>query len=363
MRDSAAVYLDCDTHFTDHPRELWESVASEVGLTTLPEVFEHEGRSRLRIGELLYPKPNGRGQGNPKGLGHLIGPGADDDRRVFMAEHDIGAAVLQPGFVGLSVQSVADGELRRALLDGYNLLAKRSCDESELNLKWAALLSAEDPEWSAELLDRYRDDPHLIGAVVRPTARTRQDRLSGKALTPVLSTLADRRLVLFVHGGTGCYQWSPLADAYEDYTLTHAFGHMGEHMVALTDLLTREDGLPDRLRVVMLESGVSWIPSILGSLDSHVRRLSSSSTPDIAPSEVFTEHVAVVPDPEERHARWACEAIGRENLLFGSDYPHWDTIPSGKWATTLADFVSREHLRANTERFVPLLAAADTTAR
>lgn len=360
MRDSASVYLDCDTHFTDHPRELWESVADEVGLATLPEVFEHEGRSRLGIGELLYPKPNGRGQGNPKGLGHLIGPGADDDRRAFMDEHHIGAAVLQPGFVGLSVQSVADGALRRALLDGYNLLAKRSCEQSELSLKWAALLSAEDPEWSAGLLDRYRDDPHLVGAVVRPTARTRQERLSDKALTPVLDTLARRRLPLFVHGGTGCYQWSPLAEAYADYTLTHAFGHMGEHMIALTDLLTREDGLPDGLGVVMLESGVSWIPSILGSLDSHVRRLSSSH---VAPSEVFTEHFAVVPDPEERHARWACEAIGGDNLLFGSDYPHWDTIPSGTWATTLADLVDGERLRVNTERFVPLLAAADATAR
>ncbi|GCB47964.1 amidohydrolase family protein [Streptomyces sp. NL15-2K] len=346
-------YLDCDTHFTDHPRELWESIAGEVDLPVLPEILDHEGRSRLRIGDELYPKPAGRGQGNPKGLGHLIGPGADDDRRAFMAEHGISAAVLQPGFVGLSVQSVADGRVRRGLLEGYNLLAKRSCERSGLDLRWAALLSAEDPEWSAGLLEQYRDDPNLVGAVVRPTARTAQDRLSGKSFTSVLTALAEQRLVLFVHGGTGCHQWSPLADAYEDYTLTHAFGHMGEHMIALTDLLTRGDGLPPGLRIVMLESGVSWIPGFLGLLDSHVRRLSSSDT---APSEVFAQHFAVVPDPDERHVRWACEAIGRDNILFGSDYPHWDTVPSGKWASTLADFVDKDVLYTNTRRVVPRLA-------
>ncbi|TDD85026.1 amidohydrolase family protein [Actinomadura rubrisoli] len=351
--EAAGGLPDCDTHFTDDTIDLWHGISAELSLPVLPEVVDHEGRPRLRIGDRLFPKPRGKGQGNPRGLGHLIGPGATDDRREFMARHGIRAAVLQPGFVGLSVQAVVDGTLRRDLLMAYNLLARRACAGSPLDLRWAVLLSAEDPEWSLQAVERFAADDLVVGAVVRPTARTSADRLSGKEFTPVLQALARERLALFVHGGTGCYQWSPLADAYEDYTFTHAFGHMGEHMIALTDLLTRGDGLPDGLRVVMLESGTSWVPSLLERLDSHVRRLSGGGE---RPSGLFAEHVAIVPDPEERHARWACEVIGGGNVLFGSDYPHWDTVAAADWLGRFGDLVPPAALEANTRRFVPRLA-------
>lgn len=290
--------------------------------------------------------------GNPRGLGHLIGPGAIADRQEFMREHQIAAAVLQPGFVGLSVQAVADGELRRQILGAYNYLAQRACADSPIDLRWAILLSAEDPKWSAEAVAQYRADEWLAGAVVRPTARTSAYRLSDPELTPVLELLADAGLCLFIHGGTGCYQWSPLADSYEDYTLTHALGHMGEQMIALTDLITRADGLPGGLRVVMLESGVSWLPSYLERLDNHVRRLAGTQH---APSDLFRKQFAVVPDPGEQHARWACEQLGGTSVLFGSDYPHWDTVAASEWIDAFGSLVSIAALSANTLRFVPRL--------
>lgn len=346
--------LDCDTHFTDHLPEQWAAVRAELGIADPPRVVEVDGQTRLRLGGQVFPKPAGPGQGNPRGLGHLIGPGADADRAEFMAKHHIAAAVLQPGFVGLSFQAVADPAKRTRLAEGYNLLASRACRDSAVNLRWGVLLSAEDPQWSAAELGRYRDDPFAVGAVFRPTARTAEARLSDPALDPVLHTLADAGLTLFVHGGTGCYQWSPLADSYADYTLTHAFGHMGEHMIALTDLLVRPSGLPENLRVVLLESGVAWIPALLERLSLHYRRLGTDARP---PLDAFREHVAFAPDPEEQHAAWACRQLGYDNLVYGSDYPHWDTLDSAQWFAAFGEECSPQRLRENTRRFVPRLAA------
>jgi predicted TIM-barrel fold metal-dependent hydrolase len=350
-----AALLDCDTHFTDHEMDDWKALPGWAALPERPEVVETEGRQRLRIGDRLFPRPSGPGHGNPKGLGHLIGAGHDDDRIEFMAAQGIAAAVLQPGFVGLSFHAVEDAGARTAIADAYNQLAARACAESAAGLRWGVLLSAEDPEWSAATLARYGTDPNVVGAVVRPTGRTPSARLLSPALAPVLDLLAAERLCLFLHAGTGCYQWSPLADAYAEYTMTHALGHLGEHMIGLADLLTRPDGLPDGLRVVMLESGTSWIPSFLERLDSHVRRL---STRDARPSELFGRHFALVPDPGERHARWAAEQLGPDSLLFGSDYPHWDTVRSDEWLAAFGDLCGPDTLRANTERVVPRLAAA-----
>ncbi|MGW8331662.1 amidohydrolase family protein [Streptomyces sp. NPDC055897] len=341
---------DCDTHFTDHLPELW----AEIGFSPAeaPEVVTDAGATRLRLGDRLFPRPSGQGHGNPKGLGHLIGPGEDEDRAVFMTKHNIAAAVLQPGFVGLSVQAVEDAETRLRLLDGYNQLASRSCARSALSLKWAFLASVEDPGWSEETLRQYADDENLVGVVVRPTARTAAARLNSPETSPLLETAARLRLPLFVHGGTGCYQWSPLADAYADYAMTHAFGHMGEHMIAMADLVTRPDGLPDDLRVVMLESGIAWIPSVLGRLTSHTRRLADNAT---SPTDIFRKHFAAVPDPDEEHVGWAIRQLGVETVLFGSDYPHWDTVEAGVWLTEFSGFCPSGQLAANTSRFIPRL--------
>jgi predicted TIM-barrel fold metal-dependent hydrolase len=347
--------LDCDTHFTDHTPRLWSEIARDLSLREIPEVIDVDGQLRLRIGELVFPKPSGAGQGNPSGLGHLIGPGEEADRAVFMAAQRISAAVLQPGFVGLSFQAVADPAARTALAAAYNLLAARACAASALDLRWAILLSAEDPEFSLAEVARHGDDRRVVGAVVRPTARTSTARLSDPALTPILCALAERELTLFVHGGTGCYQWSPLADAYADYVLTHAFGHTTEHMIALTDLLTRRDGLPAELKVVLLESGTAWIPALLERLALHDQKL-GTGTPSIL--ERFRRHVAVAPAPDERYAAWSCAELGRANILFGSDYPHWDSVRAADWLAAFGDLCPVDVLRQNTLRFVPRLRDA-----
>jgi predicted TIM-barrel fold metal-dependent hydrolase len=350
---SDLALLDCDTHFSDHDHELWERLAGETQLAVVPEMLEYRGQTRLRIGDRLFPKPEGPGQGNPRGLGHLIGEGRDADRAEFMAANGIAAAVLQPGFVGLSVQAVEDPVARTDLAAAYNTLAAQACEHSDLDLRWAVLLSAEDPDWSLAAVKEHQDDAHAVAAVVRPTARTELARLSDREFTPVLELLAAAELALFVHGGTGCYQWSPFADAYADYPLTHAFGHMGEHMIALADLLTRSDGLPEELKVVLLESGSSWIPSVLERLDQHVHRLSAART---TPSQVFGRQFGIVPDPGERYARWACEQVGRQNVLFGSDYPHWDTVRTNDWMGAFGDLCPPATLRENTARLAPRLA-------
>jgi predicted TIM-barrel fold metal-dependent hydrolase len=346
--------LDCDTHFTDHLPEQWAEVGSELGLRELPAVVEVDGQVRLRLGGLVLPKPAGHGCGNPKGLGHLLGPGLDTDRAPFMVKNGITAAVLQPGFVGLSFHALADPEARTTLATGYNMLASRACAESALDLRWGVLLSLEDPSWSAAAVEHYSRAPHVVGAVVRPTARTERARLSDPAFDPVLEALAGAGLTLFVHGGTGCHQWSPLADAYADYTFTHAFGHMGEQMIALTDLLTRPSGLPEGLRIIMLESGIAWIPSVLERLALHYRRLGASAR---LPMEVFRTHVAVAPDPDERYALWACEQIGAGNVVFGSDYPHWDTLDAEEWFSTFGSLCAADVVARNTAQFIPRLAA------
>jgi predicted TIM-barrel fold metal-dependent hydrolase len=79
------------------------------------------------------------------------------------------------------------------------------------------------------------------------------------------------------------------------------------------------------LKVVTVENGSIWVPYLLKVMDK-MKGMGRSGRwvggeVKGRPSEIFTEHVWVVPFHEEKVAPLV-EAIGAERVLFGSDYPH-----------------------------------------
>jgi predicted TIM-barrel fold metal-dependent hydrolase len=86
------------------------------------------------------------------------------------------------------------------------------------------------------------------------------------------------------------------------------------------------------LRLMLLETGVAWVPAFLWSLDAHYSSLCAESEwVRRLPSEYFRDHVKLSTQPFELTPRKEqlielLEAFGgMEDLLcFSSDYPHWD---------------------------------------
>jgi predicted TIM-barrel fold metal-dependent hydrolase len=72
------------------------------------------------------------------------------------------------------------------------------------------------------------------------------------------------------------------------------------------------------LRVVSIEQGSEWVPSLLRELDLAYR--SRRELPE-RPSDVFRRHVWIAPFHEEDILELV-ELIGPDHVLFGSDYPH-----------------------------------------
>ena len=107
------------------------------------------------------------------------------------------------------------------------------------------------------------------------------------------------------------------------------------------------NGLPERfpkLKVVWIESGVTWIPWLMTRLDNEYR-MRSSECPSLKklPSEYMkqmyysTQPIEVPDDPDYMEAVFKC--IDAENtLLYASDYPHWDMdLPSTIWDLPFLD--------------------------
>lgn len=95
------------------------------------------------------------------------------------------------------------------------------------------------------------------------------------------------------------------------------------------------------LKVVLIESGVSWLPPFLWRVTKNWKGL-RGEIPWVknSPSEIVRHHVRLTAQPfdcpgDPASVERLCEQIGSdEMLMFASDYPHWqfdgfDALPAG----------------------------------
>jgi len=104
-------------------------------------------------------------------------------------------------------------------------------------------------------------------------------------------------------------------------------------------------GLFDRhrkLKVLSVENDAAWPLGILERMDDryeHDNLWAASAnfiTSGRKPSEIFREHVAAT-FMRDRTAIVSRELIGRENIMWGSDFPHFD----GAWPGSADDLASQ----------------------
>src|SRR5262249_38059908 len=101
-----------------------------------------------------------------------------------------------------------------------------------------------------------------------------------------------------------------------------------------------------KLRVVLLESGFTWLPNLLWRTSKSWRGM-RAEVPwiDRPPAEIFREHIRVTLQPIDAPPgdtlTRTLEHIGSDRmLLFSTDYPHWQfdggaVLPDGLSGVTL----------------------------
>lgn len=84
------------------------------------------------------------------------------------------------------------------------------------------------------------------------------------------------------------------------------------------------------LRVVVVEAGFAWVPSVAWRLDRHWEKM-RDEVPHLTrpPSEYMRENMWFTTQPMDepertRDIRHILDWIGWDRVLFASDYPHWD---------------------------------------
>jgi predicted TIM-barrel fold metal-dependent hydrolase len=198
------------------------------------------------------------------------------------------------------------------------------------------------PQHSAELaaaeIDRMAPDRRFVQVLLLAMAEL---PLGRRQTWPIYEAAQRWDLPIGIHAGS-TFRHPPSAAGWgstylEDY-VSYAQGFAG----ALNSLITEGVFVKfPKLKVVLIESGITWLPAWLWRIDKTWRGV-RAEVPwvDRRPAELVREHVRLTlqpldEPPEQAQLETVLEEIGSDRmLLFSTDYPHWHydgegPLPSG----------------------------------
>jgi predicted TIM-barrel fold metal-dependent hydrolase len=344
--------IDADGHICE-PRFVWTDYAEKkyrddvLQLRKLTRPYE----------ELFYEGHAGsqtKGPGNPAracvpgGLDPArnvtwddILPGSWDPaaRLKVMEEEGIDQALFFPS-IYLLWGDIQNAKVAAATCRAYNNWMGDFCKHQSDRLFGMGIIPLQDVEEAITETARIAK-LGLRGIIVRP------ERFHGLALFDekcdrLWATAQDLNLSVGVHGSFGSDMESFASGRYDEnmffeHMVAHPFGQMAAVMDFVAGGVLQK--FPN-LRVGFFESGLAWLPYWLDRLDEHFEVM-GHVTPWLTerPSDLFKRQCFVSMEAEEGEALSLLADRGLlDCVLWGSDYPHFDSTYPGAYRDAAATF-------------------------
>jgi uncharacterized protein len=256
------------------------------------------------------------------------------------------SAVLYPT-LGLFMSFLRDRQWAVALCRAYNTFMHEEFTRKSPRLRAVALLPLQDPAAAAAELRRAVRELGCVGAML---AADGSHVLGDARFAPIYEEAERLDTMLGVHasgshlGGGGLELFPAFI---QTHTCSHAFGQMRQ----LTSIVL--EGIPERfpnLRIAFLEAGCGWAPYWIERMDEeYAKRASEAPALRKKPSEyVRSGRIYFSCEADECLLPQAMKLIGADQIVYASDYPHWD----GSYPESLHELRSREDISETQKRKV-----------
>jgi predicted TIM-barrel fold metal-dependent hydrolase len=351
---SNELVIDADGHILEPP-DLWENyldakyrdraikvVKNEAGL----ECLQYDGNLSKQAVPGFLAMLGGMGKG-----GEELKPSADrtyvgcapfgsmnaKERVELLDQEHLDKAVLYPTLGILWEAEVNDVELSQAYCRAYNRWIADFCRDTGGRLVPIAHLSLGDPQAARVELERAVKDG-CKGAFVAPFTITYKPH-GHPDHDPVFAMAEELDVPLAIH------------PTFEPRGLNRARFEGMERMpllgVMACQILQQPlttffqfatfDRFP-RLRLVVLESGASWLGFWMDRMDAvYEVALGRTTVMKRKPSEYVRSQLWISGDPDEQATARVIDYVGRDRFFWASDFPHPDH--GGKYLEALARMV------------------------
>ena len=324
-KKSAVRFIDCDIHnavpsndaLKPYLPKRWQNYMDMIGLRTYHGFVQN----------IPYPKGNPGGTRADAWPPSGLFPGADLD---FMREQHLDASNLELGILNCLFRA---GE---QLNDEYGAALSRAINdwqidqwlEKEPRLRASIVIPYENAEFAVEEINRLAEHPGFVQILLLP--RTREP-LGRRKYWKIYEAAEKHRLPVGIHfaglGGNAITSHGFPSFYIEDHTVMSQAFQCQVISLVLEGVFEQFPGL----KVVLVEGGFAWLPSLMWRMDKHWKRL-KEEVPFLTrkPSEYIQNNMYVTTQPMEEPPKseyllQVIEQLGSEQMLmFATDYPHWD---------------------------------------
>jgi predicted TIM-barrel fold metal-dependent hydrolase len=272
-------------------------------------------------------------------------PGRDLEaiRRQALDPFKVRAAICNPlhGAVALF-----NDDMAAALCSAINDWMAKELLDREPRLRASILVPAQSPELCVREIERIAPDRRFVQVLLLAMGET---PLGRRMHWPIYAAAERHELAIGIHAGS-TYRVAPTYSGWTSYRVEDYVAQSAAFETQLLSLVA--EGVFQKfpkLKVVLIESGFSWLPTWLWRTAKTWRGV-RAEVPwiDRSPAEIVREHVRftlqpmdVPPTVPDALAR-TLEHVGSDRLLlFSTDYPHWqfdgeDALPDGLPRDTIA---------------------------
>jgi predicted TIM-barrel fold metal-dependent hydrolase len=258
----------------------------------------------------------------------------------------IDLAVLYPTWT-LTIGEIREREFAVDAARAYNDWLANYCSTAPARMKGVALLAVQDIEASCRELQRAVKELGFVAAMV-PTWMKYKACSPGDSYYDPLYAECERLGVPVAFHATGGDRGEA---RLQSFLALHVFSHVPEQMLSLTGFIL--DGVLERfprLTVGFMEAGCGWLPFWMEHMDGeYEKRPHEAPLLRMKPSEyIKSGRVYIGCEPEESLLGVAAQWIGEDQIVYASDYPHWDS----DWPHTVSAIADRTDIGATLKRKV-----------
>ncbi len=324
------MIIDADGHVIEPP-DFWDQYFERGSLYDHRprRIRDNNGNTRLMVDGEMLPRRFGRWRGSGGGMApeqRREGGSNPNQRLEDMDAEGIDIAVLFPSQL-LALPQVLDPALALAMTQAQHAWLEEYCKAAPSRLKGVASLALQDVPGAVKELERCVTKLGFVGAYIPPNLQGRN--LDDPQFEPVWEACTALDVPVMVHPGPGLNAAG--TDRMDNFFYVHSVQFPFENMIALMTMIG--GGVFDRhpkLRACYLESGVGWVPywaerlSDQAALDKYGMKLLPRALKQ-RPSDYVRTQCWFSCDPGEEMVPYVLTAIGRDRVVFASDYSHFDS--------------------------------------
>lgn len=348
--------IDCDVHplvptpadLLPYMDEQWRDTVVLRGIDSW-ETIGYPPNSPFTVRD-DWRNASPRADASPKGLAAAL-----------LGRHRFGAAILNPLF---PVAAFRDATLAAVFARAVNdWLADKWLAQDD-RLRGSLLVPLQAPDLAVEEIERRATDRRFVQVLVWVMG---EQLLGRRHLWPIYAAAEKHGFAVAVHAGSSYFQAVTGSGWPSTWIEDYAAQSLGFHS-QLGNLVSEGAFVKyPKLKVVLTESGVTWLPGYLWRLGKFWRG-GRSEVPwlDRPPADYVRDHIRLTlqpfdgpagPNAGAEMARLIGQLPSSDMLLFSTDFPHWQfdgdaMLPEGL-PSDLARKIMRENASATYARLAP----------